>query len=189
MNPLINNLKEQLSSTWTLLNDTEIFLSRTTVFYKFEHELRNWRKRLTRYQNKPPVVKEIKNQIIDLRKNLRSQGYDLKLGSRDIVFRGFKSDDAPLTGYKRMVLFINQSELFYLTGEDSHLQLTKFLGIKLGIENLHGYPTLHNLWFRWNHNILELCGSDSESAEAMDRLKNYTERHKLQIIKKLKNLS
>lgn len=189
MDKSINNVQELFVSSWKLLNETTVFLSGTNIFTRYEKKLCNWRNQLTKFPENEQTYKKIKNKLIELRRKLRNEGYDLHSASRNIVINGYKNDNAPSDGYKRLVIFITDQNIYYLAGSDTHAQLAKYLGLKLGIENLKTKPSVHNLWFRWNNNILELCGADSETVDNMEHLRSYLESHKIHMIKKLKGVA
>src|SRR5271157_2445391 len=104
MATIFNRLAESVSSTWRLLSDTTNFLSRMKMLDQYETELRGWRERLSRSRNNPQVAREIREDIVALRKLLRSRGYDLRLGSKDIIVEGWRHDDAMAEGFSRIVL-------------------------------------------------------------------------------------
>ncbi|MCG8569336.1 MAG: hypothetical protein MJB14_04280, partial [Spirochaetes bacterium] len=158
MRKIINTFKEEIASTWTLLNDTTNFLMVLPIFAHHERTLKHWRDQLTQFSRNEEIYRQVKREIINLRKHLRLEGYDLRMGSKDIKFLGFKSDDAVIYGYKRMVLLIIDTNVYYLTGQENHLNLQSFLAHRYKITNISNYLDLHNLWYRWNHYILEICG-------------------------------
>ena len=188
MKDFVNSVREELVSIWKLLNDTTIFLSRIKKFGEYEKQIREWRAKLQEFKSNPDVRKEIRQNIIYLRNHFRSNGYDLKLGSKDIGVFGFKSDDAPNQGFKRMVLVIDYNNIYYITGENNHQELMKFLALRLKVESIFYFKDVHNLWYRWYNNVLQICGADSEGKDDLEKLENYIENNKNFVLKKLKNL-
>jgi hypothetical protein len=182
-----NNLREEISSIWTLLNDTEIFLIRMEKFNEYENNFREWRQTIQLHHNNDVIRTRVKQEIIYLRKSLRLQGYDLRLGSKDIKIFGFRSDDATLEGYKRMTIVLNKENIYYITGEANHQELIRHLCMKYGINDLYALGEVHCLWYRWKDNILQFCGADSESKDDFDNFIVYANNNKNLILKKLKN--
>ena len=188
MKNFINNIREELVSIWRLLNDTSIFLKRIKKFNDYEKQIREWRAKLQKFYNNPDVRKEIRENIINIRNYFRSQGYDLKFGSKDVGVFGYKSDDAPIYGSKRLVLVIGKDNIYYISGDNNHQELMKFLELRLKVNDIYNYRNAHNLWYRWHNNVLQLCGADSESSEQFEEFSKYVENNKEFILKKLKNL-
>jgi len=189
MDNFVNKIREETASIWTLLNDTTIFLLRIKKFDEYEKDIKEWRNLLRISINNTEVKKEIKKNIIELRKSLRLQGYNLKLGSKDIQVFGFRSDDAEIEGFKRLVIVIND-DIYYLSGDANHQELMRFLSLKLHVESLYSLPysQVHSLWYRWKDNVLQICGSDSEANDDFDIFKKYVEENKNKLLKKLKDL-
>lgn len=188
MKDFVNSIREEIASIWKLLNDTTIFLTRIKKFNEYEKQIKEWRDKLQRFLNNPDIRKEIRQSIIYLRNYFRSQGYDLKLGSKDVGVFGFKSDDAPLHGFKRIVIVIDNDNIFYITGEDNHQDLMRFLALRLKVESIFYFKNVHSLWFRWHNNVLQFCGADSESKEDLEKFKKFIENNKGLVLKKMKNL-
>ena len=188
MERIINTLKEEISSIWTLLNDTEIFLNRINKFGDYEKEIREWRNTIQSNINNSEIRIIIKKEIINLRKSLRLQGYDLKLGSKDIKFYGFRSDDAVKEGFKRIVLAVKKDDIVYITGDENHRELMDILSMKYGYSEVSSIGEVHSLWYRWKDNILQLCGADSETKEEFERIIKFVENNKNLVLKKLKNI-
>ncbi|HOV64855.1 MAG TPA: hypothetical protein PLG43_13360 [Spirochaetia bacterium] len=185
---LLNNIAESFSSTWTLLSDTTIFLSRTPIFDRYEADLKAWRDRLRSYKNNPAVANEIRENVVELRRSLRLQGYDLRLGSKDIVLEGFRHDDAIREGFRRVVIFIAENDIYYAAGDDNHVALAQYLEQRLTLQRKHMYSQVHSLWYRWRNQVLVLSGADSESVEDFEAFKKYFETHKDFLLKKLSKL-
>jgi hypothetical protein len=187
MSSFLNNLREEISSIWTLLNDTEIFLIRIEKINEYENDFREWRNTIKLYYNNDKIRTETKKEIINLRKSLRLQGYDLRLGSKDIKISGFKSDNATLEGYRRMTIVLSKENIYYITGEASHQELIHQLCMRYGINDIYALGKVHCLWFRWKDNILQFCGADSESKDDFENFIKYALSNKNLMLKKLKN--
>lgn len=185
---ILNSIAESFSSTWTLLSDTTVFLSRTPLFDRYEPDLKTWRDRLRSFKNNPAVTNEIRENIVELRRYLRLQGYDLRLGSKDMVLEGFRHDDAIRDGFKRLVIFIAEDDIYYAVGEENHVTLAQFLEQRLVMQKKHRYKQVHSLWYRWRNQVLVLSGADSESREDFEELKGYYAAHKDFLLKKLSKL-
>lgn len=188
MKNLVNSIREEIASIWKLLNDTTIFLTRIKKFNEYENQIREWRSKLQRFRNNPNIRKEVRQSIIYLRNSFRSQGFDLKLGSKDVEVFGFMSDDALIYGFKRIVLVIDDDDLFYITGEDNHQTLMNLMALRLKVENIYYFNNIHNLWFRWHNNILQFYGADSEGRESLEKFVEFVKNNKDFILKKMRNL-
>ncbi len=177
--------KEEFAQAWTLLNDTERFLKRFSLFDEYESRLRKWRRDLNAGTNTKTGLHEIKAQIIAFRKELRLLGYDLRLGAMDIVIVGSRSDDAPRYGFRRASMILAKPKVSWLSGEENHVELTRHLSALSGPVN---FTNLHNIWFRWNGPVLEIAAADSESAEQLEKLREFITNNKLYALSALKNL-
>ena len=182
---ILNNIAESLSSTWTLLSDTTIYLSRTPLFSRYEADLKRWRDMLRSYRSNSSAANEVRANIVELRRSLRLQGYDLRLGSKDIVLEGFRHDDAVAEGFSRIVIFIADDDIYYITGEENHVTLANYLEKRLKLTNRHNYRQVHSLWYRWRNQVLVLSGADSETREDFEQLKKYFETNRMFLLKKL----
>ncbi|MBN2769872.1 MAG: hypothetical protein JXR90_04165 [Spirochaetes bacterium] len=182
-------LKEEFTSVWTLLNDTSRYLTRVELFTEYENMLRKWRAALQKKYRNPDVYRSIKRQIIDLRKQLRKEGHDLRLASMDIELKGFKSDDAQRYGFKRAVLYLSTKNIAYTSGDDNHSDLSKYFERRMDNQSNFNYSYLHSIWFRWRHNeILEIAGSDSETREQYAAMQKFINNNKLYVLKKIKDI-
>jgi hypothetical protein len=183
-----NDLAEKFSTTWRLLSETTLFLSRTKDFHRYERMLRTWRHTLERNRGNSNEVQEIRDNIITLRKELRRRGYDLTLGSRDIKVEGYRNDAAMQEGFTRLVLTITDSAIYYLTGQENHVQLMTWLDQQLRKGRVGNIIQKHYLWYRWRSNLLVLSGSDTEMKDDFEELRQYVEENKLFMLKQLKKL-
>jgi hypothetical protein len=173
MSTLFNRLAETFTSTWRLLTDTTNFLSRINLLEKYETEVRTWRGRLSRSRNDQRAMQEVREAIVALRRFLREEGYDLRLGSRDITLEGYRNDDSMAEGFKRMVLGIAEDDLYWLTGDANHIELAEMLEASCrGKRSCKPYA-LHCLWYRWRNNVLVLSGAASETAEMFEEFRQY----------------
>ncbi|WP_319560588.1 hypothetical protein [Marispirochaeta sp.] len=189
---LVNGLAEHFASAWRLLSDTTIYLSSLPsgkVFQRYENTLRKWRHRLESERRNPEVVNEVRSEIVAFRKTLRKLGYDIRLGTYEIKFEGFRHDDAIAEGFQRMVLFIAKDNLYYLTGSENHIELDRMLERRLHQARIHTAQYRHYLWYRWRQNTLVLSGADSEMKDSFERLQQMVKQNTLFFIKHLKKLS
>ena len=127
MNRFLNNLAEGLASTWKLLSDTSNFLSRAKLLERYEGELTEMRNQLYRYRKNPETVRRVREQVVALRRALRLEGHDLRLGSKDLVLEGFRHDDAMGEGFRRLVLGIAAEDIVALAGDLNHIELAEML--------------------------------------------------------------
>ncbi len=187
----MNNINEYFSSAWILLSDTTIFLSNNTkIFHQYESAIRELRHRLERNRNNPDVIREVRKDVAEIRKSLRLQGYNLKLGSLDLKLEGFRNDEAINSGFKRCVIFLMEDgDVAYITGTDNHIELFKSLEAQLATKKYTPIIGKHYLWFKWSNRVLKLSGSATETVEDFDELKKYSAIHKEKLVKKLRNIS
>ncbi len=185
----MNSLAERFSSAWRLLSDTTIFLSSTKVFHRYENTLRKWRRQLETSRRDPNVVDQVRKEIIEFRGTLRKMGYDVRLGAFQLKTEGFRHDDAIAEGFKRMVMYITQDNLYYLTGTENHIELDRYLEQRCYQAKIRNITQKHYLWFRWRQNTLVLSGAASEDKESFDKLEKSVKDDPLFFIKRLRKLS
>lgn len=188
MATLFNRIAESFSSTWLLLSDTTNYLSRVGLLERYEAELRDWRAQLSRFRNLPGRVHEIRESVVALRKLLRAQGHDLRLGSKDIALEGFRHDDAIAEGFRRLVLGIAVDDIVALSGEVNHNDLAAMLEQRLRAQkHIKGFD-MHFLWYRWRNQVLVLSGAASETSEQFENLKVYFAAHREFLLRKLSHI-
>jgi hypothetical protein len=189
---LADVLSDFFSDVWKLLSETTVFLSRTKEFHLYENQLRLWRSELQSSYKNPEVVQRIRSEVTGLRKNLRLQGYDLSLGKQNLIFDGFRNDASLAEGFRRVVLFITDTDIFWLTGEDNHIALAGFLERQMETGNMaHRQIRIlskHYLWFCRMGADLILSGSDTEMKEDFEHLKAMGEANSLLFLSRLKKL-
>lgn len=188
MSTFFNRLAESTSSTWRLLSDTTNFLSRVKLLDNYESELRAWRGQLSRKRTDPQVMKDVREDIVALRRLLREQGYDLRLGSKDITLEGFRNDDAMGEGFRRIVLGLADDDVYYLGGEANHIELAEMLDSQCRQRRSCKPYRLHCLWYRWRSDVLVLSGAASETAEMFEDLKAWFAPNRDFLLKKLSRL-
>ncbi len=188
MNRFLNNLAEGLASTWKLLSDTNNFLSRARLLERYEQELAEMRSQLYRFRKNPEAVRRVREQVVALRRELRTQGYDLRLGSRDIALEGFRHDDAMAEGFRRLVLGIAEKDIVALAGDLNHIELAEALEARLRSMR-PGQPfRMHFLWYRWRNRVLVLSGAASETAQSFEEFKEYFAENREFLLRKLARL-
>jgi len=188
MATLFNRIAESFSSTWLLLSDTTNFLSRIGLLEEYEAEIRGWRAELSRFRNLPGRVREIRESIVALRKLLRVQGHDLRLGSKDIALEGWRHDDAVAEGFSRLVLGIADDDIVALTGNTNHNDLAALLQERLRAQKHIKPYDMHYLWYRWRNQVLVLSGAASETSEQFESLKEYFPTHREFLLRKLSHI-
>jgi hypothetical protein len=179
---------------WKLLDETASLLNRTAVRSRFEKQLAAI---AVRFQSAPVnllVLKEVQAALTELRKQLRLLGYDLSMGKYTLIFDGFRNDDV-LGRFTRMVLFIDQNNVFYWkTGNENHVTLDYLLENSIRKIRLAGkQPKIqirgrHYLWFLRTKSCITLSGSATESAEAYEQLKAYAGADNLLFLSRLKGI-
>lgn len=188
MSTLFTRIAESVSSTWLLLSDTTNFLSRVGLLEHYEKEIREWRSDLARFRNLPGRVREIRENIVALRRLLRSQGHDLRLGSKDIALEGWRHDDAVAEGFRRMVLGLMGTDVIALAGDVNHNELASALEQRLQAQKRSTACDMHFLWYRWRNQVLVLSGAASETSEQFEGLKRYFAEHKDLLLRKLSHM-
>ena len=188
MPDLFNRLAESISSTWRLLSDTTNFLSRMKLLEKYDAELRGWRERLSRRRNDPQVARAVREEIVALRALLRSQGHDLRLGSKDVIIEGWRNDDAMGEGFRRIVLGVAEDDVYSLAGDANHNDLADALESQCRSRRRCKPYSLHCLWYRWRSDVLVLSGAASESAEQFEEFRAWFARNKELLLRKLSRL-
>ncbi|MDR1308158.1 MAG: hypothetical protein LBK74_11365 [Treponema sp.] len=184
-------LADRFSDTWRLLSETSQFLSRTPVFDYHEDQLRLWRRDLQNAGKDAEISRQIREEVTELRKSLRRQGYDLSLAKQNLVIEGFRNDTALAEGFSRVVLFFTGDDIYWLAGDDNHITLAEMLERQLDArlrEDRRGIRSRHYLWYRRKGNDLVLSGSDTEMKEDFERLKAMAKANDLVILAKLKGL-
>jgi len=187
---IINNINEHFSSAWVLLSDTTIFLStRTKIFHRYENQLRDLRRRLEAHSNDMENIREVRQEIAEIRKTLRLQGYNLKLGSIDLRIEGFRNDDSISRGFQRCVLYIMEDgDILYITGLSNHIDLESSLESRLTATGYRPVTMKHYLWYKWTNRILVLSGAATETADDFEDFKIYAAQNKDLILRKLKKI-
>lgn len=188
MATLFTRIAETFSSTWLLLSDTTNYLSRVGLLERYEKEIRDWRAELTRFRNLPDHVREVREGIVALRKLLRDQGHDLRLGSKDIALEGFRHDDAVGEGFRRLVLGIAENDIVALAGDANHIELASQLEQRLQAQKRYRACDMHFLWYRWRNQVLVLSGAASETSEQFEGLKEYFAGHKEFLLRRLSRI-
>jgi hypothetical protein len=189
MRTFFNTLAESTSSTWRLLSDTTNFLSRVKLLDSYETELRTWRERLSHKRTDPQVYGDVRQDIVALRRLLREQGYDLRLGSKDIALEGFRNDDAMGEGFQRIVLGLaDDDDVYYIAGSANHIELDKMLDSQCRQKRGCKPYKPHYLWYRWRNDVLVLSGAASETEEWFEELKAWFAPNRELLLKKLSRL-
>ncbi len=166
-------ISERFASTWRLLSDTTIFLSRTSVFAQYESELKEMRSKLASAGKNVTVATDVRRELVAIRETLRLNGYDLTLGGLELAIRGFRNDAAISEGFRRMVLFIGRRNLWALTGDENHGAHHDHLERALEARKDEDILQKHYLWFQWNNGLLTVSGADTESKEDFEALKEW----------------
>ncbi|MDR3162174.1 MAG: hypothetical protein LBU28_11265 [Spirochaetaceae bacterium] len=182
--------QDRFTDIWRLLSETSAFLSRTKEFHQYESQLRDWRAQLQRTPKNSPEIVRIREEITELRKYLRLEGYDLSLGKQNLVFEGFRNDACIAEGFTRVVLFITNENIYWLAGADNHVTLAHFLEQQMEAANRFRQQirSKHYLWYRRRGNDLVLSGSDTETKEDFERLRAIGNANSLLFLSKLKKL-
>ena len=184
---LFNNLRDSFQSDWKLLSDTEHFLASTPLQRSYEQQFTVWRKRLQTEKN-DAVRASVREELVALRKALRMEGYDLSLGAIRLIVKDFVNDDAAARGFRRVVICFCDTGVYWLSGEENHLELGSALQSELERKRLYVHPEMHYLWFLWERNALLLSGSATESPETFERLQTRVQANPQKVLRYLKTL-
>jgi hypothetical protein len=186
---LSDRLGERITPAWELLTKTGLFVSKTPEFHAFEAQLMSWRSCLQLRKNDPEEVRRVRQELVELRRWLRLEGYDLSLADHNLITQGFRNDASLGEGFRRLVLFFLQDgSLMYLPGEANHVELGSFLE-RLPRRNTDiAIVERHFLWYRWGGKTLVLSGSDTESKEDFAKLERRVEADRMKLLAQLKGL-
>jgi hypothetical protein len=183
-------INDRFADVWKLLSDTTSFLSRTPEYHHYEEQLRLLRSSLQSLKDKDNA-NIIRKEITDLRKALRFQGYDLSLGAQTLTLDHFRNDASLKDGFKRVVIFLTNSGIVWLSGDENHIMLAEYLDARIRnnlADNHIKIIAKHYLWYRRRGNELILSGSDTETKEDFARLQAMAEANSLFLLSQLKNL-
>ncbi len=189
-NKAIGNIGEYFASVWTLMSDTTIFLSNNTkIFHQYEAQLRELRHRLEKNRTDTEVMQEVRQELVVIRKALRMQGYNLRLGSLDLRLEGFRNDDAISEGFTRCVLFLAEDgDVLYISGMANHIELDSALESRMAATGYRSISSKHYLWYKWENRVLILSGAASETKDDFEDFKDYVAENKGFLIRRLAKL-
>jgi hypothetical protein len=190
---LADLLSDKFSDVWKLLSETTVFLSRTGEFDLYEEQLRSWRAELQSAGRNTEAAQRIRSELTELRKQLRLQGYDLSLGRQNLLLDGFRNDSCLGEGFRRVVIFIAEQELFFIAGDENHIALAEYLERRVEAEIVSRKTRVrildrHYLWYRRDGQNLILSGADTETEEDFGRFSAMCRANSLLFLKGLKNL-
>jgi hypothetical protein len=112
-------LARPFRSTWDLLSETTSFINMREDAEEYQDTLRNWRRRLQESSRDPEIQRQVREEIVALRKAFRKGGYDVSLGSFDIQCEGFRNETSMNEGYRRIVLLFSDGTILYETGRET----------------------------------------------------------------------
>jgi hypothetical protein len=186
-------LSDRFSDVWKLLSETTVFLSRTKEFDAYESQLRAWRSDLQTSGRNPDTAQRVRSELTGLRKSLRLQGYDLSLGRQNLIIEGFRNDACLGEGFRRVVIVISDTGLFFLAGDENHLTLTEYLDKQLEAEAAARKRRIaildrHYLWYRRRGQDLVLSGADTETKEDFARFAAMCDANSLLFLSGLRTL-
>jgi hypothetical protein len=190
---LADLLSDRFSDVWKLLSETTVFLSRTGEFNTYEEQLRSWRAELQSTGRNTEAAQRIRSELTELRKQLRLQGYDLSLGRQNLIIDGFRNDACLGEGFRRVVIFIAEDDIFSMAGDDNHIALAEYLERRVEAEMVSRKTRIrildrHYLWYRRDGGNLVLSGSDTETKEDFERFSAMCRANSLLFLKGLKSL-
>lgn len=179
---------DRLADPWKLLSETTAFISRTPLMKEYEDQLRRLRSELQTCRGAADTVRRIRAELVEIRKTLRLQGWDVSLGSLNLVFDGFRNDACMAEGFRRLVLFLGDQGGWWLTGESNHINLAEYLEERVLAAGQGRVRERHFLWYRWHGGDLVLSGSATETKEDFERLRSIGEATPLRLLSVLKKL-
>jgi hypothetical protein len=186
-------VSDHFGDVWKLLSETNLFISRIGEMSQYETQIQGLRRELQEAGNNRDRVLEVRAALIELRKNLRLLGYDLSLGKMNLVFDGFRHDDSMREGFKRLVLFLGDRDIYWLSGTDNHIALGSYLEQRLNnSEFMRKHLRIlgkHYLWYLRRKTEFILSGSATETKEDYERLKAIGEAKPRLFLSRLKGLS
>ncbi len=187
---IAEDLGERFTSAWSLLNSTTKFLEKTPDFAAHENDLRGWRLRLQSGRNNPDALRVVHDELVDLRRHLRAEGYDLSLVDRNLLVQGFRNDSCLAEGFRRLVLvFVKNESVYFMTGDDNHLVIGALLEAALEKGGVYNIADRHYLWYRWNAGTLILSGADTEDRDDFRRFEALAARNPMKLLSRLKGLA
>jgi hypothetical protein len=186
-------LSDKFADVWKLLSETTVFLSRTREFDAYEEQLRSWRSELQSSGRNTEAAQRIRSELTELRKQLRLQGHDLSLGKQNLIIDGFRNDACLGEGFRRVVVFIAEKDIFSIAGEDNHIVLAELLERRIEAEALSRKTRVrildrHYLWYRRDGPNLILSGADTETGEDFERFSAMCRANSLLFLRGLKSL-
>lgn len=183
-------LGERFADVWVLLSDTDNFLSRARLKPRYDRRLREWRQRLQESRGDPETTRTIRDEIVAVRRALRSEGWELRLGSLDVTVKGFRGDDSMARGFSRMVLYLaGDGAIYHAVGEANHIALDNQVRQRLAAMKAKGPMEPHYLWYRVSAGEIELAGADSESRDQFEQLKVTVDERKSDLVRAFRRLS
>jgi hypothetical protein len=189
---IVDALSDRFKDVWKLLSETSLFLSRAGEIENYDGQLRQWRAELQSLRKNPQEIQRIRLEIIALRKSLRLLGYDLSLGSQYLILDGFRNDAALAEGFRRVVLYLTTTTIYYLAGDSNHIELANYLERQLVTERVitgrNRILDKHYLWYARQGQNLYLSGSDTEGKEDYERLKAEVDANVFLFLRCLKKL-
>jgi hypothetical protein len=188
----LGSISERFTDVWQLLSETTQFLSKTKEFVHYENQLREWRAQLQSKRLDSETNLRIRSELVNLRKHLRLMGYDLSLAKQTLRFEGFRNDACIRDGFRRLVLVFTDRDVYWLSGDDNHINLAEYLERRLESALANGeieqIRDRHYLWYKRQGSTLILSGSDTESKEDFQRLEAIGNANPLLLLSKLKGL-
>lgn len=181
-------LTDKFASEWKLLAETESFVSHTPEAHLYEAQFKDWRYRLQNAKVSDNSLADVRSELVELRKTLRSRGYDLSLGLQRLVVKDFRNDDSMAQGFKRVVLVFCGETVYFQTGSGNHVAIAEELLDTLSRRQLLANAEVHYLWYFRSSQGLLLSGSATETKEDFDRLQGRAEVNPQKMLAALRQL-
>lgn len=188
---IAERIEEQFGSTWLLLSETTNFLAQTSAFHQYENTLMDFRHRLSAEGRDSAAERQVRKELTEFRALLRSQGYDLSLARLRLSIEGFRNDSSLEEGFSRLVLFIGDRDIWYISGQDNHIELHDQLeNLLRARQEDRQILEKHYLWYLREKELLILSGADSETEADFKHFKAWASvpEHRLLLLSRLKSL-
>lgn len=182
-------LTDTFASEWKLLAETETFVSHTPEASQYEAQFKQWRARLQNAKPTDSSLSDVREELVALRRTLRSQGYDLTLGLQRLVVKDFRNDDSMAQGFRRVVLVFCGDSVYFQTGSGNHVAIAEELLDTLSRRRLLESAEVHYLWYYRSSKGLLLSGSATETAEDFQRLRDRADVNPLKMLSALRQLT
>lgn len=184
------NPAECPATVQSLLENTASCVSKTGLRGRYTKQLHELEKELREKPGDRGAIRSVHDELVNIRKEVREQGYDLSAAADTLSFDGFRNDSSLAEGFKRMVMFMTSRKIEYITGDENHIELDQFLENRITGASSSPVRIIekHHLWYRRDGRHLVLSGADSEMKDAFLHLEEMGKKDPLLFLSALKEL-